>query len=92
MAETSTTPPKRRAQDGKITAAQTAVVTTTGGLGVSWFLWGYGCLKGHQWFWPDDALMITTAGMLAPMAQFFWAKFERKIGYTPPQQQQDAPT
>ena len=88
MAETTTPGANRRAQDGKFTPSQTAVVTTTGAMGTAWVLWLIGCIKGHQVYWPDDALILGTAAQVFPLAQFFWAKFERRIGYTPPQQEQ----
>lgn len=66
--------------DRKMTAA--TVATTSGGAAVlaATILWALGCLKGHQFYMPDDALVLGWAAGLAPTLYAIKMKFDQKFG------------
>lgn len=79
----SSQPPRafsRREQDGKMTKTQTTAALSGVAMGTATVLYLLGCLKGHQFYQPDDALVLSWCAFLGPVAQFLWEKFQHRIG------------
>lgn len=66
--------------DRKTRASTTAVVGFGAAGLASTILWGFGCLKGHQFYTPDDALVLTWAACLAPILHALYMKLYRLVG------------
>lgn len=66
--------------DRKMTG--TAVATASGGAAVlaATILWALGCLKGHQFYMPDDALVLGWAAGIAPTLYAIKIKLDQKFG------------
>lgn len=87
MSDQTTKPAdQRRSSDGKVPlGTKIAIGTGTTG-GAATLLYLMGCLKGHQFYVPDDALALFWAGCLAPVAQELLQRLYRLAGVTNNQQ------
>jgi len=50
-----------------------------GGLSLS-ILWALGCIKGNQFYMPDDALVLLWATWMSPLALAAYRKLAKAIG------------
>lgn len=75
------TPPRTgTAADRKISAS-TVTGASTGAAGLaSTILWVLGCIKGHQYYQPDDALVLYWAALMVPTLYALKLKWDRYIG------------
>lgn len=64
----------------KMTGAQAMALGTGGAGGAATLLWALGCIKGHQFYMPDDALALFWASLLAPSALAFMRKYNHWAG------------
>lgn len=83
MSDPTQSPPSSRPgspSDRKMAAA--TVATASGGAAVlaASILWALGCLKGHQFYMPDDALVLGWSAGIAPTLYAVKLKLDQKFG------------
>ena len=66
--------------DRKTTTGQVTLIGASAAGGAATILYIVGCLKGHQFYPPDDALALFWAGLLAPAAKVLYEKFNKWAG------------
>lgn len=66
--------------DRKTTLSQAQAMTTGPTMAAATVLWIMGCLKGHQLYEPDDALVLWWLSLLAPTALVLYRKFNHWTG------------
>lgn len=64
----------------KVTNTQLTAIGAGAAGGAATILYLVGCLKGHQFYPPDDALSLFWAGLFAPAAKVIYERFNRWVG------------
>ena len=55
-----------------VSPTATTAVLSIGAAGTASALWVIGCFKGHQLYWPDDALMLSWIALVGGALHKFW--------------------
>ena len=66
--------------DRKMSAATVGVASGGSAMLAATILWALGCLKGHQFYMPDDALVLGWAAAIAPTLYALKMKWDKKLG------------
>ena len=79
MSDQSSTRPGSPA-DRKITASTVATASGGAAMLAATILWALGCIKGHQFYMPDDALVLGWSAAIAPTLYAIKVKLDQKFG------------